>query len=255
MANYHEIKRKNARFPAFSDEEGVKIQSDKSMTFFSNEEQWILTESNSESTFFSQPVVAGTDRTLRRSQRVGQEKMGHSIEQREELKRHRQNLPDYSKQIKTQATNTGKKKLFSDATRQASFQVKEKRAEQIAQKSIKKEYSGRSYFVPKYIPASLIEEEEKKDVQQQEVVEALQKPKNSYLLFDDEPAAYQEKKEDQPSVKKFNQPTSVEMTRSQYRETSKKKAVKKNSVLERSLEGLIAEETKSLDSNSYFTKN
>ncbi|XBG74064.1 hypothetical protein V4S28_06560 [Enterococcus cecorum] len=44
MNNYTDIKRSHFRFPAFSDEDGVKLQDGTFRKPFSFEEDWILTD-------------------------------------------------------------------------------------------------------------------------------------------------------------------------------------------------------------------
>ena len=67
----------------------------------------------------------------------------------------------------------------------------------------------------------------------------MEKPRESYLLFDTEPAAYQVKEGDDPTVRKFNRPQSVGMTRREFRGMNKNGD--KRAVLDRSLEGMIEE--------------
>jgi len=248
MAKYEEIKRKHFRFPAYSDETGVKLESKRKDSSFSNDENWIITEENVQ-TPPSQRVVRDEYRTLRRSPRSSQEKAGQSIQQREELKKHRQNLPDYTKRYQPEISSTGKKRLFGETALQSTFKVQEKRSEPLPRKN---ENISRSYFVPKYIPASMIPEDDSKEVIDKQVLLSSME-KESYLLFDNEPAAFQERKDSDPVVSKFKQPrTALSMTRRQYRETSKKE--KKRSVLDQSLEGLIKNETFESDSKGYFKK-
>lgn len=248
MAQYEEIKRKHFRFPAYSDEAGVKLESNREGSSFSNDESWIITEESGQAP--TRREDKGEDRTLRRSHRVSQEKAGQSIKQREELKKHRKNLPDYTKRYRPEVTSTGKKHLFGEAAPQSTFKVKEKRSEPVAPQRKKGEFT-RSYFVPKYIPASMIPDEPTDKVEKQALESAM--AKDSYLLFDTEPSAFQERKDTDPAVSKFKQPNSeVSMTRSQYRRTSKKE--KKRSVLDQSLEGLIQDETFESESKGYFKK-
>lgn len=250
MANYEEIKRKHFRFPAYSDETGVKIESTRKFPAFSEEDNWILTEEND--SVFKSKESQREDRTLRRSPRVSHEKAGQSIQQREELEQHRKNLPDYGKHYQPEISPTGKKKLFGEAIPQSTFKVKEKRAEASTPRaSVNKGEFTRSYFVPKYIPASMIPDElPKEEIDRNELVTSMSK--DNYLLFDTEPAAYQERKDSDPTVSKFNHPKEVKMTRSQYRENAKKD--KKRSVLDRSLDGMIEEGVYESDTNGYFKK-
>lgn len=202
MIDNQNIKRKHARFPAFSDDTGVKITSSQERKTFSDSDDWILTDLT-EPPYYSKKTTEEPLKELRRSSRVGAAKAGQSLEQKEELKRHRLNLPDYSKRETTfDLTDTGKKQLFGETPRQASYQVKEKKAETIP--TPRREFTGRTPFKPKYVPASLIPDAEKSLVSDSELMASMKKGKDSYLLFDTEPAVYQEKKEQDPSVKKFH---------------------------------------------------
>lgn len=219
MAQYEEIKRKHARFPAYSDEAGVKLQPKNKRPTFKSDDNWILTEAAKHSHTVS--VENNEERSLRRSPRVSQEKAGQSIRQRDELSRHRQNLPNYNKKYQPEVTPTGKKRLFGDTVAHSTYQVTEKRAETVTRPSINKETTEKSPFVPKYIPTSIIQDEYAPAISEEDLMNSMKK--DEYLLFDTEPAAYQTRKDTDPAVRKFNSNSSVKMTRSQYRANSKKK--------------------------------
>ena len=244
MANPEEIKRKHARFPAFSDDEGVKLKSKRTFGSFS-EENWILTEEAGDA--FTHSTTEET-RTLRRSPKASHEKAGQSIQQREELEKHRKNLPNYGQRYQPEITPTGKKRLFGDNANAGTFKVKEKRTE-TPKPVVEQPETKRNYFVPKYVPASMIPDEEvpASKVSDSELFSSM--AKDSYLLFDTAPAAYQERKDSDPAVRKFKQADKVEMTRSQYRENKKGK---KRSVINQSLDGLIKEGATEGSSNGYF---
>lgn len=242
MENNHEVNRKHFRFPAYSDEVGVKIQREPKNALFSANEPWILTE-ESNTPFYTRKETNEEPKELRRSVRSGQGKAGHSIQQKEELKRHRTNLPDYTKRSKIEVTKTGKKQLFGTTVSQSSYLVREKKAEVVP--SVKREYSGHSYFVPKYIPASIIPDEEQSPITEAELLEAMVKPKESYLLFDNDLTPYQERTDDEPSVKKF--PSTEDL----MPEEEPKKGKKRMSLV-RSLDGMIAKETNDMTENNYF---
>lgn len=241
MRNQQEIKRTHSCFPAYSDETGVKIKKDDKRPPFSSDENWILTD-ESGIPFYSKKEIKGEVKDLRRSNRSTANKAGHSIRQKEELKRHRTNLPDYSKRVELEVTKTGKKQFFGNTPKQASYLVKEKTAETVP--SVKRQYSGRSYFVPKYIPASIIPDEQDPTISENQLLESMEKPTESYLLFDTDLTPYQERKEGDPSVRKFG-------TEKQMRETSEKPQ-KKRMRLERSLEGMIEQERDDLTEGKYF---
>ncbi|MFV0558153.1 MAG: hypothetical protein ACK5MW_05905 [Enterococcus sp.] len=245
MSDYSEIKRKHFRFPAYEDELGVKIKSEKP-TNFSNSNDWILTEVEEASGLdlanFKHPEVKResatvvNERALRRSKKTTtQQPRPHNV-QKDELSRHRSNLPDYHQRQAPEVSTTGKKTLFGDLKRSTPKAQATKVEKQ--DPSLKREYSGRSYFVPKYIPASILPDEEKEQVTTAEIVDAMAKAEENYLLFDQEPAAYLTKKESDPSVRKFKKTTGE---------------IKKRAVMDRSLKGLIEDE-KDLGQNGYFNK-
>ncbi len=246
MADYTDIKRKHSRFPAYSDETGVKLPTEERTPF--SEENWILTKE--EERPLTQKKTPEENRSFRRSARNSQEKAGQSIQQREELKHHRENLPDYATKHEPEVKVSGKKRLFGDQKNQHQTIKVQNRPAKPANNSLKREYSGRSYFVPKYIPASSIPDKKDKEISDQELLRSMTKDSDQYLRFDSETSAFQQKKEGAPSVQKFHHQEKsepVSMTRGQYK-TSKKN---KSSVLDRSLKGVI-EENNSLDSTSYF---
>ncbi|OJG89690.1 hypothetical protein RV16_GL002232 [Enterococcus saccharolyticus] len=216
MVKYEEIKRKHARFPAYADDAGVKLQPKNNRPTFKSDDNWIITEAAKH----PQPVESTAERALRRSPRVSQGKAGQSIRQKEELSKHRKNLPDYNKRYQPEVTPTGKKRLFGDTVAHSTYQVTEKRTE-TTRPTITKEPVEKSPFVPKYIPASIIPDEHTSAVSEEELMESMEK--EEYMLFDTEPAAYQARKDSDPAVRKFNSNPSVKMTRSQYRANSKKK--------------------------------
>lgn len=245
MANYLDVKRKHFRFPAYDDADGVKLESEHKPAF-SKDNDWILTDIKD--TLTRTKVEKETiDRKVPSSQR----NRGHNVQQKEELAQHRANLPRYEKRPVKEQQPTGKTSFFGSQAKRSSYQVtsKETKAEPMA--SPKKEYNGRSYFVPKYIPASIIPDEQKPDISHNDLLDSMTKPRESYLLFDQEPAAYQVKESNDPTVKKFNRPQGVGMTRSQYRAAGKKTGEKKG-LLDRSLQGMIEDDQMDAEKNGYF---
>ncbi|KAF1297717.1 hypothetical protein BAU15_13205 [Enterococcus sp. JM4C] len=248
MENNPNIKRKHFRFPAYDDESGVKLESENRRVLFGNEEDFITAAKSGEA----------DERGVRRSHKMTNEKQGHSIQQKEELAKHKANLPDYNKPRKTEITPTGKQKLFGEQHKHAANLTKNRTSEHRSEpmRASKKNYSGRSYFVPKYIPASIIPDEPTGTVQEDELLRSMKKSEQSFLMFDTEPAAFQERSDEDPSVKKFNKSGSpeVKINRKEYKKMDKPKggAKKGHSILDRSLTGLIEEESTDLGKNSYF---
>lgn len=170
MGRTNEIKRKHARFPAFSDEQGVKLHSEKAHGTFSKQKNWILTEMEEEPAGKKiLPKVERTRHSLRRGIKA-------EDPQQQELNYHRDHLPDYSQ------AKTGKASGKS---------------------SLQKEYSGHSYFVPKYIPASMIPDEKKERISDKELFRSMRKKQEDYLVFDTQTASFQNKQEENSSLHKF----------------------------------------------------
>lgn len=250
MENNPNIKRKHFRFPAYDDEIGVKLESENRRVLFGSEEDFITSAKSGEV----------NERSVRRSQKMTNEKQGHSIQQKEELAKHKANLPDYNKPRKTEKTATGKQNLFGEQHKHVANLAKSRTSAHSAEpmRSTKKNYSGRSYFVPKYIPASIIPDEPDSAIREDELIDSMKKTEQSFLMFDTEPAAFQERTDEDPSVKKFNKPKSeVKITRKEFKKMDKPtdEATKKHrSILDRSLSGLIEEESTDLEKNGYFNQ-
>ena len=67
-----------------------------------------------------------------------------------------------------------------------------------------------SYFVPKYIPASVIPEEQEPSFTEEELLKAMKKDRRSYVILDDEPTAFQ--------VKDTEEDPEIPLTRRQYQQ-------------------------------------
>lgn len=253
MSNYNEIKRKNYRFPAYDDNEGVKLHREGKRNLFANDRSWLTpnTAASSKSantvadTANSRSTDTQDERTLRRSRKETLDKQGLTIRQQTELQKHRDNLPDYSKKITTETDAVGRTSLFGKDPRKSA--LRNPATPKKTDDSLKREYSGRSYFVPKYIPASVLpDESNSKDsgVTSEELLTSLKKPQDSYLMFDQEVSAYQEKRKEDPTVKKF---PATEVN-------EEEPATKRKGILERGLQGLIHDETVNPKNKGYFTK-
>lgn len=250
MSNYLDVKRKHFRFPAYDDDEGVKRETQNKQTF-SKDNDWILTEIKEGVT--GKRSEESDQRSLRRDPRGKQSNYGHNSQQEKELQRHLQNLPDYgAKRVKDTFATSSKQDLFGANSQRQIIQKNRNQSPQTESTSVKKEYSGRSYFVPKYIPASIIQDEPKEEISTSELVQGMEKKTESYLLFDTEQAAYQVKTDQEPTVKKFKQPQETGLTRSEYRSLNKQGNDKKRSVMERSLKGLIEDGKHGKGAASYF---
>lgn len=262
MSKFTDVNRKHYRFPAYKDDEGVKLHNEK-RNLFAKDRSWLLTDegrgqrnsfgqtpATPPAKLFNEPTTEREERVLRRSRKTTNEKQGHTREQEAELKKHRENLPDYSKKIQPTTDKVGRTSLFGNEYKRSTYKVKSRSERPMETASLKRQYSGRSYFVPKYIPASIIPDDVKPEVSENELLQSMKKPQDSYLMFDNEPAAYQEKKEGDPSVKKFHTPDEeITVSRGEFRQMEPEK---KNKVLDKSLQGLIEEGQSEMDENGYF---
>lgn len=228
MSDYTDIKRNHFRFPAFSDEEGVKLQDGTFRKPFSFEDDWILTDEDID----RKANRLKESYTSRRGNKSVAHKAGHSVQQMEELKKHRENLPTYSRHPKVEVSATGRKNLFGNAHLHATYKVKNQKesSKEHAATNYRSDVHQKAVFKPKYIPASLIQEQAPATVAQDELIHAMQKNKESYLLFDTEPAPYQIKHEEsEPTVKKFKVPqgekNKTELTKAPQAAISRKKSV------------------------------
>lgn len=283
MENSVNIKRKHARFPAFDDETGVKIQREGRVRMFSNTEPLIISPQYTDTDDSSSEE---DQRSLRRHTRIANKKAGHTPEQQRELEKHRSNLPDYGKAYHRVAKTspTGRRNLFGETKGRTSYIVRKKEItphidhdipyvdkqifdseeDAISQTSVGiPSRPQKKRFVPSYVPASVIPDKDENAISQEEILAAVKKDANSYLLFDTEPTAYQVKeREEEPSVQKFHgaEKSHVKMTRGEYKKMGKKKGLfepkdsSKKTILERSLSGLIEEDSSDLDNNGYFPK-
>ena len=247
MNDYTDIKRNHFRFPAFSDEDGVKLQDSTFRKPFSFEEDWILTDEDIDRKANRQNKV----NTSRRGNKTIAHKAGHSVKQMEELKKHRENLPTYSRHPKAEVTPTGKKNLFGSSHLHATYKVRnEKETPAIHAKPPKTDAFKKSVFEPTYVPASLIPDK-KEEVDQSELLNSMQKSKDSYMLFDTEPAPYQVKQEEnEPTVKKFKVPSATK-DRNNLPKATQEMIEKKKSVLG-SLDTMIEEGAKEKRNTKYF---
>ncbi|MGK0551649.1 hypothetical protein ACSFB8_05000 [Enterococcus faecalis] len=207
-----QVKRKHFRFPAYDDEIGVKIPSQSNRILFQDE-------------FKNDKSAAPAAQTAPPQQKTSTNQR-HTEQQKTQLARHKSNLPDYALHSK-ESSSAAKKNpsLFGSNSSNGwtqTFHKKETSRSAVAPKTQSSTSYSSSYFVPKYIPASIIPEEDatKPTFSEAELLQAMKKEPASYLVLDDEPAAFQVKQnETDPTVKKFNIPTNapeIPVTRRQY---------------------------------------
>lgn len=156
-----EIRRKHFRFPAYDDELGVKLTNDKKRVLFDGQED-LLTEQN-QSPFEQMKEFHFTNTNTEKIRRKRRATNGlKSAPRKENLEKHKGKLPDYTGHYQSEITSTGRKKLFGDSSRsvrQSETRTESKHTTRNA--SVDTKVRERSYFVPKYVPASIIPDLEK----------------------------------------------------------------------------------------------
>lgn len=225
MGNLNEIKRKHFRFPAYDDELGVKLVSENKRTLFQDDELAATNVSSNsvKDTTTIDPLTFQYEMTSSQKQAVTPT-MTHSQEQLDELARHKTNLPNYMMSHNKPGLPKKKTNLFGSLPKKSVYDEPGfRRSSSATSKMSARDYTydNRSYFVPKYIPASVIPDSAKPAVSEQALTEAMKKDQNSYLLFDEEPAAFQIKGNEDPTVKKFTIPkenAEIPVTRRQYQQ-------------------------------------
>lgn len=182
---------RNFRFPAFSDESGVKLPSSREQENFLAQDlpaitkkEILNTTTHEEKTLDEPPITQATDVVW------DQERKSQPTQSRTHFPSTAQSKPVFSgeKVSKNAATSLPHKRQFPLVKNEGGLGGKEENfSSQANEKSAKvlftKEVRKRSYFVPKYIPASLIEEEKTPVVSQEELLKSLEKKNESYLLF------------------------------------------------------------------------
>lgn len=232
MGNPAQVTRRYSRFPAFDDEVGVKITPEIRRCLF-KDEPFMLQSSDGSSTLYAE-MNAATQNKPKTSQAQTQTassaelKPVHTKEQIEELKKHKLNLPDYTANRSRAAERQKKPSLFGNMHKKskenfetAAFNKRATTRKVTSFGESKKQ--ERTYFVPTYVPASVIPDQPAKEaiISDQELMAAMRKEPKSYLLMNHEDTPFKEKKEDDPSVQRFNVPKEtpeIPLTRRQYQQ-------------------------------------
>jgi len=225
MKNPTQVKRKHFRFPAYDDEIGVKLPATNKRNLFEDEQMLNQVKSSMSNTNQNEsPIIDPVGfKTEMQPMETNKQHKNHSKQQVKELAKHKSNLPDYTASWSAASPTKKKANLFGPTYKKNPNVYRDKNKNQIAQNYNSKpyKYEDHSYFVPKYIPASVIPDEPKSSASEQELANSMKKEKNSYLLFDEEPTAFQIKSEKDPTVKKFNIPKEtpdIPVTRRQYQQ-------------------------------------
>ncbi|MBL1229436.1 hypothetical protein IW492_09355 [Enterococcus sp. BWB1-3] len=230
MGNPAQVTRRYSRFPAFDDEVGVKITPETKRYLFKDESS-MLQSSDGNTTMYAEMDAATQNKPKTNpSQAAGRSdlKPAHTKEQIEELKKHKLNLPDYTINRSRAAERQKKPNLFGNMHKKskenfetAAFNKRTTTRKVTSFGEPKKQ--DQTYFVPTYVPASVIPDQpaEEAIISDQELLAAMRKEPKSYLLMDHEDTQFKEKKENDPSVQKFNVPKEtpeIPLTRRQYQQ-------------------------------------
>ncbi|NRR75369.1 hypothetical protein HRD57_06565 [Tetragenococcus halophilus] len=230
MKDINQIKRKHSRFPAFSDETGVKLQSEKNHPSFSNDEPWILTEDNDAPLTKTLLKQNKKKRGVRRSKKASQEKTGLTKQEENELKEHKNIYQIILLSII----------LLLETRIHTQLQKMEVRLNLCKEKN-----NRRSYFASKYVPATESNNKNEHKNSEKELLSSLKKSQEDYLIFETDDTNFKSKDNSGVHIHKYDR-----NELSNKEETKPKN--KKTGILNRSLKGMIEEDTNDLKENGYF---
>lgn len=218
MENINSVKRKHFRFPAYDDDMGVKLVYENPRELF--KDYPILTQVTPKDT--GNPNGVDSD-IYGLGSRNYMNKVGSQTET--DLSAYtKTELPNYMLQKNKAHAEKEKKSIFSGNKKVSIFRKSSAVDDNEVPAKIKKdtEAESRQTFVPKSVPNSILSEETFINFSEDELVNSMKKDKSSYLLFDDEPTAFQVKKREEDStVKRFNIPNEsldIPVTRRQYQQ-------------------------------------
>lgn len=261
MMNFSD-KRKHFRFPAYDDETGVKLNrqpqsvSNTRQTFGSQQNDKVIldpVEMVAEPTYFGEDGLPEMEIERAEPNRVVQRKIERKKPTQATVKQQPSPEKKVSLNSEDVAIKTMNNQVYAEPVEQeynapqSSFSNKLYETDRNGQAKYRKKYNNRkpfesSYhlpgenpqelFKPKYIPASLIEDKptKKSDIESTELVKELRKVSEENLLLMDEMDP-------------------VEMIDD---DTSEKKVEKKNHRLEKSLSGIMKDESSQHLDNYYF---
>lgn len=228
MGNPAQVTRRYSRFPAFDDEVGVKITPETKRYLFKDEPSMLQSSEGKTAVFAEMKPASAPKANKANAAKATDLKQVHTKEQIEELKKHKLNLPDYTAKRNQAAERQTKPNLFGNMHKKsretfenAAFNKRTNTRKVTSFGEPKKQ--DRTYFVPTYVPASVIPDQpaEEAIISDQELMDAMRKEPGSYLLIDHEDTSFKEKKEDDPSVQRFNVPKEtpeIPLTRRQYQQ-------------------------------------
>ncbi len=217
-------KRRHFRFPAFDDSNGVKLPKKNHRNLFQEDESLNRPHYKSYDeeyqAVFSHGVKAPqkaaqtTEPVSERKMTATQTKQTNSVN----------NAPIESNRLAKIKGEPIKKSIRPIQKREVikkPTSLTEKAHSIARQEAMISNYQGRSYFVPKYIPASTIKKDETPKISRNDVLASLVDSKKNYLLFEHtEEAAYHHKKQEAASVRKFQlyQDRPIPVTRKQFKQ-------------------------------------
>ncbi|WP_430596756.1 hypothetical protein [Enterococcus sp. DIV0175] len=254
-----EIKRKHFRFPAYDDETGVKLSTESNRVLFDGVDDLMSKTDQHPQQRYGRTKEFHFDesereQTHQRKQRRTMSGTTKGTPRQEKLEHYKENLPEYGKHYQPKTTSTGRKQLFGEKNHVQTNQQVTSPTRNTKSSTTNNITHERSYFVPKFIPASIIPDPRETQVTENELIQSMKKEEDAYLLFDTEPTPYQEKKGDK-TVKSFHKGEEETKMKATNKKTTNKKTTKTkkaHGVLERSLHGLIEDQGNSLTENSYF---
>lgn len=199
---------RRARFPAYDDETGVKLNQGSQRVLFDGNDDFIT-----DYKLDAKEVLERANRHSSRTRRVQVDE-----KPREELERHRINLPNYETRAREQ--KRAPRSLFAEAKPVTESNKKV---------SFREETRNATPFKPKHVPESLIPDEPEDAIPLQELYTSIRNSKQSYLLFD--------------TGEKAPQQPSIQTKDSKQRHSSR---------LDRSLQGIMTDDTRVLENSKYF---
>lgn len=263
-------KRKNYRFPAFDDDGGVKLPKTSGRVLFGDEFKTVFSDSisNPEPIKTSVPVEPTYEERY----------FTHEPERVAQVVTKEADFSYQGPPIKESVVEVKKPVFYSDhrASLEKKLQEEKKVDERSTSNAQPGKYKGRSYFVPKHIPSSIIPVEVSPSYSRQELLDRMKKPKSSYIVMEEETdRAFQYDEIEKKEISSFevkDEKNDIPFTRREFKKLKKEqvgvkednntpaftkkqqteKNANKNSRLEKSLSGIMNDETTQSKSNKYF---
>lgn len=161
-----QFKNKRVRFPAYDDEQGVKLNTEKKRDFFGDDVDFLTDYRLDEKTVF--------EREIQRPNHNRRRRLNLEEEPKRDLERHKAKLPDYTP---VSAEPRRSRKLFQEEPKPKI----EKKAV-----TLRSTEPVNTRFKPTYVPASLIPDEPADAIATRDLYNSMAKPSASYLLFEEQ---------------------------------------------------------------------